>query len=294
MSLEKYEAYRHSGKFGVHGPAIAFFAAIPLALLLGIAYGYIIKWIPFIYINFFVTVGYGAAFGFGAGLVLKLCKVRNNWVALGTGLAVGLLALYFDWNGHIIALAPSSEKIPWVLMPGQITEVMGFLYDNGTWGFRSGGPVTGILLGIVWFIEAAMIVGLAVLVPWSMISDTPFCEDNQCWLDEEKKIDTLEPITNPETLAQLQGGYLSVLNNVAPKVPGASDFTRVTVKHSANTDRFFTVKVENVITETDKEGKSSEKTTVLTQDLMLPGPATEFIKHLERVRQAPSGFQPIS
>jgi hypothetical protein len=290
MHPENCEVYRHSGKFGVHGPLLAFFAAIPIALFLGLAYGYIIKWIPFIYINFFVTVGYGLAFGFGTGMVLKLCKVRNNLVTFLTGLTVGFIALYFDWNGHILAIMPKSEQLPWVFFPGQIYEIMKVLYEEGTWGFRSGGNVTGITLGIVWFVEAAMIVGLATVLPWSMIADTPYCEENQCWLDEEKKIDTLEPIINPDTLEQLQAGNLSVLANVAPKEPGASDFTRVTVKHSPNSSSFFTVRLENVITETDKEGKEQEKTSFLTRQLMLPGPSAEFIKQIERVRSATLNF----
>jgi len=290
MYPDNCEVYRHSGRFGAHGPALALLAAIPVALLLGVIYGYVIKWIPFIYINALVTAGYGWVFGFGTGLVLKFCKVRHSGITFLTGFIVGLIALYFDWNGHILSLAPKSEDIPWVFYPGQIFEIMKVLYEEGTWGFRSGGAVTGITLGIVWFCEAAIIVGLATLIPWTMIGDTPFCEDFQCWLDEEKKIDTLQPILDPGTLEQLQAGNLSALASVPAKIPGASDFTRVTVKHSPKSSSFFTVRLENVITETDKEGKEQEKTTNLTETFKLPGEATEFIKQIERVRQVAPNY----
>ncbi len=287
--MDKCEVYHHSGKFGVHGPILAILASIPVALLLGLLYAYLVKWIPFIYINFFITLGYSFAFGIGAGLLLKLCKVRNGAVALLTGLIVGLIALYFDWNGHILALVPKSEKLPWLLSPGIVIEVMKELYKEGSWGigFNNSGNVTGIVLGIVWFIEAVIVVGIATLVPWTMITSTPYCEENQCWLDEEKKIETLQPISDPETLEQLKAGNISALASVPAKVPGASDFTRVTVKHSPNSNCFFTVHVENVVKETDKEGKEVEKTNSLSDHLMIPGPAAEFIKQIERVRQTP-------
>src|SRR5579862_4665134 len=99
MSSNIHPFYSHSGKFGVHGPLLALIAGVFVAYPLGIAYSYLIKWIPFIYLNCLITAGYGFAFGFLTFFLLKFGKVRNGTLALLTALVVGLAALYGAWNG---------------------------------------------------------------------------------------------------------------------------------------------------------------------------------------------------
>ena len=105
MNENYHPFYKHSGKFGVHGPLLALLAAVVAGYPLGIIYAYLIKWIPFIYLNLFITAGYGLAFGFMTMALLKFAKVRNSSIALLTGLAVGLCAAYLSWNGFLHAMA---------------------------------------------------------------------------------------------------------------------------------------------------------------------------------------------
>src|SRR5215472_15573104 len=99
MSSTIHSFYSHSGKFGVQGPIAAVAIGAIAAFPLGLAYSYLINWIPFIYLNFFITLGYGFLFGFITRQLLKFGKVRNNLVALLSSGAVGLLAWYGSWNG---------------------------------------------------------------------------------------------------------------------------------------------------------------------------------------------------
>src|ERR1051326_272869 len=197
MSAEIYPAYRHSGKFGPHGPALALIAAAVIGFPLGFAYSYLIKWIPLIYFNFLATLGYGAVFGWISGVFMKFGRVRNTSVAVLSGLFAGVIGLYLDWNGHLHALFKGA---PLLSTPEIIVGAMKALYAQGSWGLRHGGNITGIPLAIVWAIEGATIIGLAAFVPYSMLAHTPFCEESQCWLDEKKKISTLEPFTDPALL----------------------------------------------------------------------------------------------
>jgi hypothetical protein len=48
------------------------------SLVLSAIYGYAIFYIPFIYINLFVTFGFGALVGLLVGFAAKLGKVRNS------------------------------------------------------------------------------------------------------------------------------------------------------------------------------------------------------------------------
>jgi len=166
MNSDTYQFYRHSGKFSPHGLALALIVPIAAGFLLGYVYAYLIKWIPFIYLNIFITAGYGGVIGFLAGWMLRVGKVRNNALAGICGLLAGLAGLYLGWNGHVHAYF---EDAPVLCQPGEILKGMGYLYAHGSWTLK-GEPVTGVILGIVWGVEALMIVGLSTLMTYVMIS----------------------------------------------------------------------------------------------------------------------------
>jgi hypothetical protein len=280
MNAETFPAYRHSGKFGLHGLALAVIIPVAAGFPLGYVYAYLIRWIPFIYLNVFITAGYGFVCGFLAGWAMRFGKVRNNPLAALCGLLAGVVGLYFGWNGHIHACF---DDAPAFCLPGGILTGMRFLYEHGSWTLK-GETVTGVVLGIVWAVEAIMIVGLSVLATWVMISGTPFCERSESWLDQEKKISTMEAFTQPAQLEAFKAGDLSPLFQARAKAPGASTFGRLTIKHSPKCDEFCTVTVANVTVNIDKKGKATEKSRELARDLMLPKSLFDHIAKLEQLK----------
>src|SRR5690606_11740140 len=141
--------------------------------------------------------------------LMKFGKVRNNALAAIFGVYAGLAALYFQWNGHIHSLF---DGAPISLLPDQIFSAMKAINEEGTWGLRSGGNITGIPLAIVWIVEAGIIVGMSAFLPYAMISNTPFCEHSRCWLDEEKTISTFEAFTQPAHVEAFKTRDLSPLS----------------------------------------------------------------------------------
>jgi hypothetical protein len=283
MNSETFQVYRHSGKFGMHGPLLTLAIAAVAAFPLGFAYAYIVRWIPFVYVHVFATAGYGFVMGLAAGYGLRLGKVRNTTVALLTGLVVGIIALYFAWSAHINA---TFHGAPVLATPDQVLGAMKRLYEEGSWAMRGGGSLTGIPLAIVWVVEALIIMGMTVGTAFVMISNTPFCELNQCWLDKEKKIDTLESFTDAEQVAALKAGDLSPLAKAKPRTPGSPTFARLTLKHSPRCNDFYTVRIQDILIERDKEGKPKEKVTDITKDLMLPHRMFELIAKFEGFKAA--------
>jgi hypothetical protein len=164
--------YKHSGKFNPLIPLLALLAAVIAGIPLGLLYGSLMKWIPFIYLNVLITFGYGMAFGVLTVLLMKAGKVRNNFVAFLGGAGVGMIAWYFAWNGCIHSLA---DKAPWILSPMQIRDAADYLYTNGSWsiGFSGHEPITGIPLAIVWLIEGAMIVTFSAMVGYNVYKNHP-------------------------------------------------------------------------------------------------------------------------
>jgi len=282
MTPNCHPFYKHSGKFGIHGPLLALMAAVIAAFPLGLAYSYLIKWIPFIYLNFLITAGYGFVFGLLTSVLMKFGKVRNNAVAFISSVGVGLIAWYGSWNGCVHALV---DGVPWLLTPGQILRVMKVLLQEGSWGigFSSHEPVTGILLAIVWIAEAGIMVGLSTIAGLSSVMQTPFCEIHECWLDEEKKIDKLDIFARPQDIAAFKNGDIAPLEQARPRVPAAGQFARLTLKYSSRCEDYCAFTVANVTVTPDKDGKMKEKVTELMTNLWVPKTMFDYIARFDHV-----------
>jgi hypothetical protein len=280
MNENLHPFYRHSGKFGVHGPLLAIIAAIVAGYPLGIIYSYLIKWIPFIYLNFFITVGYGLIFGFITMPLLRFARVRNGAIALLTGLAVGLCASYLSWNGYAHAMV---KDVPALLTPAQILRFMKILYENGSWGigFGSSAPVTGVLLALIWLVEAGIIIGASALLSFVAVAHIPFCETHACWLNEEKKIEKLDAFVLPDHVAALKAGNIEPLEQATPRVPASGRFSRLILRHSSKCEEFCTLSIANVTVSMDKNGKPQEKTETIITNLLLPKTLLDYLAKFE-------------
>lgn len=278
MSSPNFVPYQHSGQFGMSNLVVVPLAAVAVAFPLGFASAYVAKWIPFIILRVLLTVGYGIAFGVFGTWLLKRGKVRNNIIALLGGAFIGLVALYFQWNGYIHTLAGSA---PPLLFPDAVWQIMQLLLEQGSWSLRGSGNVTGVMLAIVWLVEAGIIVGFSALIPFGTISTTPYCETTRCWLDAERKIDTLEAFTDPAQIAALKRDDLAPLLQAKPRLPGSATFARITLKHSPKSKIFYTLRLENITTAIDKEGNPKATTTQLLRDLVLPASMFELITKFE-------------
>jgi hypothetical protein len=280
MNACALRVYRHSGRFTPQGIVLPLLAAAVLGFPLGLLYAYLLRWIPFVYINVLATFGYGLVFGWLTLRLLKSGRVRNTAIAIAVGTLAGLIAVYSEWSGHLHALL---KDPPLVFRPDQILTGMAFLYKNGSWGLHGGDSVTGIPLAIVWLVEAGIIIGMAVLLPLGFVRDTPYCEESRCWLDEEKVINSLGTVSNPGHLAALKAGDIAPLVEMTPKTEGANNFTRLVMKRSPQCERFCTIRVQDVSLSLDKEGNVKEKKRNLTDLLVLPASMFELIAQFAEV-----------
>lgn len=283
MELGALQRYRHSGKFGVQAlllvPVVGALAGWPL----GMAYGYLIKWIPFVYLNAIITFGYGLVMGLVTVFALKKCRVRNLLVASLLGVVVALEANYLQWSGHVHALFGDT---PWLATPALLRGAMEFLLENGSWGLRNSGNVTGWFLGLVWLVEAGAILGVTLMVGVGGVASTPYCEKSGSWLEEEKKFDTLAAIDDAAELAQLKAGDIAPVVAGRARPEGATQFSRLVLKHSPRCEDFFTMKVVGVTLTTNKKGEIEENTSDLTEDLVLPREMRELVEEFANLKPA--------
>lgn len=286
METGTLRPYRHSGKFAPSALIVLPLAAVLLGWPLGFAYGYLIKWIPFVYLNILITGCYGLALGLASDWLLRKCHVRNVGMAYLLAFLVGVLANYFQWNGHVNALF---EQAPLVCRPRGIWGAMQFLYEHGSWsvGKYSKGNVTGLMLAGVWLAEAAGIMVAVVYFGTDSARTMPYCEKNRVWLDESKKYDTLAFFDDPAQLAALAAGDIVPLIESPRREEGAPSFARLTLRHSPKCDEFFTLMVENVFRSTNKKGEVEENTKALTPNLILPCSMRELVERFVSDSPAP-------
>jgi hypothetical protein len=274
------EFYRHSGRSGALGVPSATVAGLAAALVLGVVYTYAINWIPFIYVNFFATLGLGFAVGVAVGIGGQLGKIRNTKICAVIGFLCGLAALYIAWAFDPLARIGRDEGI----IAWDITTIFSWMkigYDEGFWSLGGAGAVSGIFVAIVWVIEAAMIVGLSTLMALVYAEDDPFCEDCNAWTEKEATVATLWPAEDDEkSLPALLEGDLTALTTLG-RVQG-SKYPRLELDLSTcpkcDASNYLTVKLCDKTV--DKDGDISTNEEALLSNMVVAQ------EHLELIRNA--------
>ena len=219
------EFYKHSGRVPLAGLCWALIAGCLVAVPLGVVYSYGTNWIPIVYVNFLLTLVLGAAIGGAVGLGASAGRIRNVPVASLAGAAMGLVGLYVAWAADPIARFGQEEAmmqlgIAWLFDPRVLWAYMQIFYENGFWGMSDGNPVSGIFLGIVWLVEAGIILFVAAKIPATMLADKPYCETCNQWATIESDVQRL--VATPEqqgALNRLLTGDLQSLSQL-DRTPG--------------------------------------------------------------------------
>jgi hypothetical protein len=195
--------YDPSGKYSPLSFVYFILASFLILPILGLIYAYCIWYIPFIYINLFIAIG----FGFGVGFIItffavKLGKVRNKMLATVFGILGALIALYFHWSvwadlvinagesygssriGITVSNIEFFQVFKLACNPAVLFELIGEINKVGTWGI-SAIPVSGIFLSLIWIIEAGIVIAVSFIMTRNA-SQIPYCEIHNDWFKEHK------------------------------------------------------------------------------------------------------------
>src|SRR5260370_7962 len=167
--------YKHSGKFFAGGALVAILVGLLVGLPCAWLYAWLIHWNPFIYIDALAALGFGGIIGIVIESSLESHKCRSVPVAGLAALLVVLVAYYVSWAVWLHALLdiPSTALM---LHPAAMWQNILFVNEHGAWRLRGSDLVTGIPLWIAWGLEAAFIVGAAVLTAVSSMQQASYCE----------------------------------------------------------------------------------------------------------------------
>lgn len=262
--------YKPSGKFSVSSFIYFVLMCIIALPLLGLIYAYCIWYIPFPYINFLITAGFGFVIGLLVNyFVVEKGKVRNVYLASVFGILAGLIGLYFHWavwadlvinagesyGNSRIGITMSNIKILDVFVlaanPSQLFQLIGEINQYGTWGIKGMTP-SGVFLYILWAIEFIIVIVISIFTS-SIKAHQPFCENSNEWF-EEKELQPLSYIANPKTLTaaleKIEANAFEGITKAEDLDQDHSVFTLYTSKHNENY-----LSIINKKSETDDKGK---------------------------------------
>jgi hypothetical protein len=269
--------YKPSNKFSFSGFPHFLAGLLLLVPLLGVAYAYLLWYIPLIYINLIVCLGFGGVVGYLMSQIVQRGKVRNKFIALSFGLIAGVFALYCQWvvwidlvlnagqnygNDHIgITVSNISTNQTWMLFqaPSAVWAFIKAVNEVGTWGIR-GATVSGIFLAIIWAIEAIVIVGMAMVFPLAK-AGKPFCETGNEWANEVELPATgyiQDPAGFKSDLENDKAGVLASLE----KGENTASHSMLTVYECPASNQYY-VSATNKVAGRDKDGKLEFKDTLI-------------------------------
>lgn len=154
-----YEQYRYSGKYSIAGLLLACVLSCIVALFAAYLYNVLIAVIPFVYINFFFTVGFGAVLGYTVKFACRFSRIRNSMVMLYVAGGTAVVANYFQWvacfsylSGDTLSFDNYLSWLDLILYP---VTFLDFLKQVNQYGFWQIGGITftDVALTIIWIIE---------------------------------------------------------------------------------------------------------------------------------------------
>jgi len=257
--------YKPSGQFSMKGFALVFFAGAATAIVAGILYGCLLRYIPFIYVKALLTVGFAFALAFALGRAAIFGKIRSVGSMAAFGLIFGSMALYVAWVSWIYFVSSPHTLL---VMPWHVVSAIVIMAREGVWSIRSTTP-TGLALYAIWFIEACIVIGGSTYMVAGMAGAIPFCERCQQWAGLRKTIPSLSVIAQPaEFIQQMEQGNFAALTRLT-RTPGASACTEVELYQCDSCKEFCCLCVKSVETTANNKGEESTSIRFLIHHLLI-------------------------
>ena len=299
--------YQPSRKMPLGGVFTFLLGGVVVAAVLALVYIYAVWYIPFVYINFILCIGFGVVLGAVLAQLVRMGKLRHPAAVGGLALLVGLAAVYLQWAIYLTLLLNSettgtgssadtttsfsiSMFVGLLTHPGFMAEAMKQLNETGSWSLKGSTP-SGVFLALIWVLEAVIILGATYFIAQAQASE-PFSEVSQEWADEETLPQTVAYAADPAaTRTALETGRFEHLAPYASQA-GEDRFARVKLHTAPNDPACHYLTMQNVTRTLDKKGKPTEATASIVQHLAISPSASQALK--KRFGQLSAATGPVT
>ena len=274
MSDNQDRYYQPSGKIPFFGTVLMLALGTLSALILSFVYAVISRYNPLIYIQFFVTLGFGVAMGVSVKAVGHMMKVRNRFFAILISLVIGAIGIDFAWVWYIYMLTGWNADLL-LFNPVATWSIIQELAEAGVWELRGAKP-TGTVLYVFWLIEAAIILVMCFVTGAEM--ETPFCEDCNCWTEKRDALSIAK--ANPVLITEaLEEEQYDLIPTLAAGEINLADYLSVVCYTCPNCEDSDYATVSSVVTVQGKEGPEVA-VNQFVRPIAVPHSLTEEIQHL--------------
>lgn len=268
--------YRHSGNFEPIGLILMLAFGVVGAVGGAFVYGYATHYIPLVIVTLFLTFGYAVILGVLVGMGAKLGKVRNMPLLVAFSAFAGVTAVYAQWVVFLHLKLPS--ELGWQTAPSEIQTWMSVMAATGIWEVFDWTPTGGALYAF-WGVEAAIIAGGALVVPWATVSDMAFCEKTGEWAEDEEFTAPMEVPDDLDGLRiALEGDAARTLEQIPYLDELEDQFLRAKVVYVADEpDTTYFLTVEVVSLGVDDDGDLQESCEAVVQNLIIDQATADLV-----------------
>jgi hypothetical protein len=282
MSATYYQPSGRVSIFGVvSGLAVGGMAAFVTAFL----YAAALVYIPIVQIAFLVPFGFGALSGFITVAIARRFKLRNRFVAVGLALATTAIAYFFSWVpwSYFTLSHAGVTDVSFVdlLNPLVLFSLLAEIYEVGAWTIGSSGDaISGIPLGICWFLEMLIVLGTAAAVGYTQGSKGVFCEGCESWCEEMPNLLRYAKAAELELLRRLGLRDVAVLGQMPGATMGENPWVELKLSHCASCGQTNTLLLERCTMTRDHRGNAIVGRVPLVSHLLVRRDEVEWLRKI--------------
>ena len=293
--------YQPSNRFSLGGVLLLLIAGSLAAVLLAFIYVYAVWYIPFIYINALITVGFGVILGAVLSALVRAGKIRSPGLAGMLALAVGMVAYVVQWGVYLMLLLnitsvdrigrrasvahtsfDANTLLGLLLKPSLMLSTIGELAETGSWSLFGATP-SGVFLYLIWLVEAVIIIGAAVILARSQAAK-PYSETAGEWAREDVLPGTVAYVHDlSATKAALEAGDFGALSAQASDEE-PNQFAQIKLYCAPNDSECAFLSLENIEVTIDDKGKRSNTITDVVSHLRI---SAQRCRELRKTNELP-------
>lgn len=260
--------------------ALAVCAAI--SAVASIVYAYCMVYVPVVQLAFLLPLLFGGGMGATLAFVMKKCKVRSTFLAVGVAFlftAGSYFLSWLPWTYATFARADVDVSVLDVLFPPSLVVMIANIYETGAWSIGSGSsePVSGVMLGICWALEAVFVLGAAPLAALGVAAGGVFCESCQTWCTAHRDVMRLPPQAQGTLATRLDAQDFTVLAETPRAQPYDNPFLRVDLHRCGGCGATNTLTL-SLVTRTQQNGKEQLQEATVVHDVLITRDYADWVQ----------------
>ena len=271
------QRYTHSGVIPIGGAILCLVGSAVATAAVAFVYAFIIRWIPWAYLNFLATLGFGMWIGFCVAVLCKMGKIRSNFFVLFAWLVTFAVAYYAYWAASYWAHNGFGMGLR-VLDPMVLAAFAEELFDKGSFGLF-GANIDGWVLVAFWVVEIGCLLWFSYSIAVAEMNQ-PFCETCNEWTETEKGVAMYNSFGSEPEWDHLKQGDYSVLTRIPMLAASLPHYVRVDVEHCPKCGNSNFMNIYKVAVTKDDDGDESTEEEKILSNVILSHEQLTFVREL--------------